>query len=46
MTFYVPGQKNISFLFTMIPIGVGGHFFHVMLFRSKIGLKDQDFHDK
>ena len=40
------GSKNIILLYTIVPIGVGGHFFHLTLFRSKIGLRDQDFQDK
>ena len=43
--FYEIGSKNIILLFTIVPIGVGGHFFHVILFGSKIGLRDQDFQD-
>ena len=42
----VPGIKKITLLYTIVPIGVGGHFFHVTLFCSKIGLRDQDFQDK
>ena len=44
--FCVPGFKKITLLYTIIPVGVGGHYFHVTLFRSKIGLKDQDFKEK
>ena len=44
--FCIPFFKRIFFLYTIVPIGVGGHFFHVTLFRSKIGLRDQDFQDK
>ena len=40
------GSKNIILLYTFVPIGVGGHFFHVTLFRSKKGPRDQDFQDK
>ena len=40
------GSKNINLLYTIVPIGVGGHFFHVIPFGSKIGLRDQDFQDK
>ena len=29
-----------------VPIGVGVHFFHLTLFCSKIGLRDQDFQAK
>ena len=42
----VPGFRKIILLYTIVPIGVGGHFFHVILFCSKIGLRDQDFQDK
>jgi len=41
-----PGLKKITLLYTSVPIGEGGHFFHVTLFRSKKGLRDQDFQDK
>ena len=44
--FFVPGFKKITSLYTIVPIGVGGHFFHVTLFCSKIGLRDQDFQDE
>ena len=44
--FCVPSFKKITLLYTIVPIGVGGHFFHVILFCSKIGLRDQDFQDK
>ena len=44
--FCVPGFRKILLLYTIVPIGVGGHFFHVILFGSKIGLRDQDFQDK
>ena len=40
------GSKNIILLYTFVPMGVGGHFFHVTLFCSKIGLRDQDFQEK
>ena len=38
--FCIPGFKKIPSLYTVVPIGVGGHFCHVTLFRSKIGLRD------
>ena len=41
----VPHLKK-TLLYTSVPIGVGGHFFHVTLFCSKIGLRDQDFQEK
>ena len=44
--FCVPGLKKITLLYTSVPIGAGGHFFHVTLFCSKKGLRDQDFQDK
>ena len=44
--FCVPGFKKITLLYTIVPIGVGGHLFHVTLFCSKIGLRDPDFQDK
>ena len=44
--FCVPGFKKITSLYTSVPIGAGGHFFHVTLFCSKIGLRDQDFQAK
>ena len=44
--FCVPGFKKITLLYTIVPFGVGGHFFHVTLFCSKIGLRDQDFQAK
>ena len=44
--FCVPGFKKITLLYTIVPVRVGGHFFHVILFGSKIGLRDQDFQDK
>ena len=44
--FTLKGSKNITLLYTIVPIGVGGHFFHVILFRSKIGLGDQNFQGK
>ena len=44
--FCVSGLKKNTLLYTIVPIGAGGHFFHVTLFRSKKGLRDQDFQDK
>ena len=44
--FCIPFFKKISLLYTIVPIGVGGHFFHVIPFCSKIGQRDQDFQDK
>jgi len=44
--FCVSGLKKITLLYTIVPIGAGGHFFHVTLFRSKKGLRDQHFQDK
>merc|ERR1712082_533706 len=38
--------KKIILLYTSVPIGAGGHIFHVTLFRSKRGLRDQHFQDK
>ena len=45
-TFCVPGLKKITLLNTIVPTGVGGHFFHVTLFCSKIGLRDKDFQNQ
>ena len=36
-------KKEINLLYANTPIGVGGWFFNFTLFRSKIGLGDQDF---
>ena len=44
--FCVSGFKKITLLYTIVPIGLGGHLFHVTLFCSKIGLRDPDFQDK
>ena len=44
--FCIPSFKKITLLYTIVPIGVGGQFFHVILFCSKIGLRDQDFQGK
>ena len=44
--FCEPCFKKITLLYTIVPIGVGGHFFNVILFCSKIGLRHQDFQDK
>ena len=44
--FCVSGLKKITLLYTIVPIGAEGHFFHVILFRSKIGLGDQNFQGK
>ena len=44
--FCVPGFKKITLLYTIVPIGVGGHFFHVTLFLLKIGPRDQNFQEK
>ena len=43
---YVFSQTELTLLYTIVPIGVGGHFFNVILFCSKIGRRDQDFKDK
>ena len=45
-TYCVPGFKKITLLYTIVPTGVGGQFFHVILFCSKIGLRDQNFQGK
>ena len=44
--FCVPGLKKITLLYTSVPIGVGRPFIYVTLFRSKIGLRGQNFQDK
>ena len=36
-------KKEINLLYANTPIGVGGWFFNFTLFRSKIGLGDEDF---
>ena len=38
--------EKLSLLSTITLIWVGGLFFHVILFHSKIGLGDQDCHKK
>ena len=41
--FIVQDPKNITLLYTITPIGVGGNFFNATLFHSKIGPGDKDF---
>ena len=43
---YYTRLKNINFSYTITPIGLGGHFFNVILFFSKIGIRDQTFQDE
>ena len=44
--FIAPGLNESSLLYTITPIGIGGHVFNVTLFCSKIGPGDQDFQGK
>ena len=38
--------KKYNFIINNFPYWGRGHFFHVTLFHSKKGLRDQDFQDK
>ena len=44
--FIVPCLKNIIVLYTIIPLGLRGHFLNVTLLCSKICEGDQDFQNK